>query len=305
MDIWDDKMTQCANYQKKHPVVKKVWQMAIEERRFDPDEGLCTLVLHVAGRYADPELGNKVIIKIKEMGFPWRPVYFPPLIQAYAAKSDWKSSFKLLHIMRKVGITPSKETAAPIAKALGRDIPAIRKALLTLHDLAKEDELDVVAVNVVIHSFAYNGLYEQCMSTYYLAPSWGIDINIETVDALLDACIHEKQVENGISIYERHIQDGLEPTASTLSKMVVLICTQDDYEEAFKYLELMKANGLKPLRGAYYRLVKKLAKANDPRLPWVLEEMKSCEYETPAHVQAYIEQHTAVEEKEDAENNNM
>lgn len=293
---------------KKHSVVKKAWQIAVEEKQFDPDEGLCTLVLHVAGRYGDPDLGNKAIIKINQMGFPWRSIYFPPLIQAYSSKSDWKSSFRLLHLMRTVGIPPTKETAMPIAKALGRDIPAIRKALLTLHDLAKENELDVVAVNVVIHSFAYNGLYDQCMSTYYLAPSWGVDVNIETVDALLDACIHNQEVENGVSIYERHTKDGLQPTASTLSKMVVLICTQENYEEAFKYLELMKQNGLKPLRGAYYRLVKKLAKANDPRLPWLLDEMQSCQYEMPTHIQAYIDQHcsNAAEEKDaDAVDHNM
>ena len=179
----------------------------------------------------------------------------------------------------------------PIADKLGKDLEAVRLAQKALYQLKKESALDILAFNVVIHSFAYNGEFGDAMETFGRAAELGVTINLETIHAALDACIHAKEAIIGVKIFEKYVQGDLAPNATTMSKMVTLMCSQDDYEDAFKYLEQMKSMGFVPLRGCYYRLVKKLASKQDSRLQIALDDMKACGYELTSYVQVYLERH--------------
>ncbi|KAI8139521.1 hypothetical protein BJV82DRAFT_513956 [Fennellomyces sp. T-0311] len=274
-----------------HEIVKDMWKIAVLDHNIAPDEGLCHYVLHVAAHYGDSSLGSDVIRVIGKLGYPYKESHFAPLIEAFAATGDWKSTLKVLHLMRAAGITPSQGTARPIAYKLGKDVEAIRLARDSLAQLKKEDSLDILAFNLIIHSFAYNNEYEDAMETFGRAAELGVTIDLETIHAILDACIHAEEAVMGAKIFDKYAHGNLSPNATTLSKMVTLMCTQDNYEDAFKYLEQMKSMGFVPLRGCYYRLVKKLASNQDSRLAIALDDMKTCGYDVTAYLQEHLDRH--------------
>ncbi|KAI7859369.1 hypothetical protein BDC45DRAFT_530614 [Circinella umbellata] len=287
-----------------HPVVKDMWKIAVLDNDIKPDEGLCHYILHVAADHGDSALGSDVIRVIGKLGFPYKGSHFAPLVEAFATTGNWKSTLQVVHLMRKAGVIPTQETTRSIASKLGQDADAIRIARAALDELNKESAVDILAFNVIIHAFAYNNQYADAMETFSKATEMQVKINIETIHAVLDACIHAKEANVGIKVFNQYVMSGdksIKPDATTMSKMVTLMCTQEDYEDAFKYLELMKKMGFVPLRGCYYMLVKKLATHQDSRLSIALEEMKVCGYQMSAFLQGHIDKHTPLTEEEEKE----
>ena len=285
-----------------------MWKIAVLDKGIKPDEGLCHYILHVAADHGDSALGSDVIRVIGKLGFPYKASHFAPLVEAFAMTGNWKSTLQVLHLMRKAGVIPTQETTRSIASKLGHDVDAVRIARTALDELKKENAVDILAFNVIIHAFAYNNQYADAMETFSKAAEMQVTINIETIHAVLDACIHAKEANVGIKVFNQYVMNGnksIKADSTTMSKMVTLMCTQDDYEDAFKYLELMKAMGLIPLRGCYYMLVKKLASHQDSRLSIALDEMKACGYEMSSFLQGHIDKHTQLTEEEEKARRNI
>lgn len=213
------------------------------------------------------------------------------LLETFALSGNIIGTFELFNVMRAVGIIPNKKTVAPIVSIFVHDKNAIEKAKDALHHIASanSEKLDIAAFNLVIHVLASSGKNEEAISLLNQIDEFGLKPNNETLDAALDACIHSKDVTLGEEIYKDMISKGVKKTVSTLNKMVVLMCTQDDYEDAFKYLEEMKHLSMVPYRGSYYKLVKKLAASNDSRLNIALDDMKDYGYKLSTHLEQYIQ----------------
>ncbi|KAI8393853.1 uncharacterized protein BYT42DRAFT_488631 [Radiomyces spectabilis] len=282
----------CAAVNDDYTIAKASWQVAVNEKKIRPDDGVCLHVLRLAGKHGDVRLANDVIRQVGEMGFCYTHMHFEPLVQAFASTMDLKRTFRIFSVMRQTGVQPNKNTAAPVVYKLGRDVNAIRQARESLLELAQEDAADIIAFNAILHAFAFNGQTEETIETYRNVSKFRVTPDVDTLNAVLDACIHSKNYANGVEILKEFQQVGIAMTATSLSKMVTLSLTQDNYEDAFKYLEETKSLGLVPLRGCYYMLVKKLARTNDPRLPTVIEDMKACGYEISTHINTHIERHS-------------
>lgn len=251
-----------------------------------PDEGLLLYVLNVAGKHNDPKLATDAIRIVGESGFPYKESHFMPLIEAFASTGDMKNTFKVFTAMRNVGVIPNKKTALPVVHKLGSDKNAIRQARA---ELDSAEEVDVSAFNLVIHALAHNKEYDEAISLFRDAERLGVKPNSETLDAALDVCIYRQDADLGKSIHEKLTNEGVKETVTTLSKMVTLMCTQEDYEDAFIYLEKMKQLGMTPLRGCYFKLVKTLSKAADSRLSLALDDMAAYGYPLSTHLTDYME----------------
>jgi pentatricopeptide repeat protein len=246
-------------------------------------------MLDLAGKNGDPTMAGDVIRYIGQEGYPYRECHFVPLIDAFASTGDMKNTFQVFSAMRKVGVIPNKKTAIPIAYRLGKDKNAVRKAREALREIAENgQEVDISAFNLVIHSLAYNKEYDDAISLYARSKEFNVIPNDETLSAALDACIHCKDAELGVSIYQELLSKGVKASVSSLSKMVTLMCTQEDYDDAFKYLERMKKLNMVPLRGCYFKLVKTLSRANDPRLEMAIDDMKACGYQLSTHMDDFM-----------------
>ena len=275
-----------------YEVVKARWRVVME-KRLEPEDGLCRLALGVAARAGDAELASDIIKVVGDLGYTYHESHFVALMEAYVSALDIGSTFQVLSLMRRAGIVPGRRMAAPIVRMLGSDTNAVNEASEALKQLAAQSlPVDVAALNAVIHSFAYNGENEKAIHLYESAAELRVVPDIETIEAVLDACIHSKRAEYGRALYMKFIENGvLEPTTRTLSKMIVLECTQPDYSLALEYLQKMKQHNLMPFIGCYYTVIKKLAVAQDPRLWGVLTEMESYGFKLSGYLNSFISQH--------------
>jgi len=78
----------------------------------------------------------------------------------------------------------------------------------------------------------------------------------------------------------------VQPNEETYEKMIRLCLTQDVYEDAFYYLEEMKAAEFVPPQTVYKALVLKCHSMNDTRMDIALEEMRECGYRIPTSLKA-------------------
>lgn len=259
-----------------------------------PDLGLCNYAMVVAARLEDPHLAYDILHTIQDLGYPYSEHHFCCLLEAFASTLDMKNTFLVFNTMRKAGIAPSIATSSSVAQKLGNDMNAIHRAKEALRSI---ENVDIVAFNLVIHAYAYNGNFEESMSTFAMAKELNVIPNIDTLNSLLDACIHAREPDNGVSILNLFEKNGIQPTTATLSKMIVLMCTKEHFEDAFIYLEKIKEMGNIPYRGSYYRLIKKLAASNDPRISMAIEDMKACGYSLSPYLQQYIDDKEELKEK--------
>ncbi|CAO3661355.1 unnamed protein product [Rhizopus stolonifer] len=280
-----------AAYNNEYGVIKTAWKEGVLKKGFKPDEGTCLHILNIAGKQGDPRLSSAVIDYLGKNGFTYRECHFQLLIESFAAKGDMKATFELFHVMRTAGIIPNRKTVTPIISIFVRDKNAIRNAKDALNKIAstEPEKLDITAFNLVIHVLASKGEHDDALSVLNQIYELKLKPNSETLDAALDICIHDQNIPLGVTMYKNMISDGIQRTPSIMSKMVTLMCTSDDYEDAFKYLEEMKQLDMIPYRGSYYKLVKKLATFNDPRLSVALEDMDAYGYELSTHLRRYIQ----------------
>lgn len=70
---------------------------------------------------------------------------------------------------------------------------------------------------------------------------------------------------------------GIRPDVLTYDRLVLVCLTEDDYEDAFRYLEEMKTmfEGSELRPGTFNALIKKCVAAGDKRTWDILEEMQS------------------------------
>jgi putative ATPase len=73
----------------------------------------------------------------------------------------------------------------------------------------------------------------------------------------------------------------IKPNQDTYENFIYLCLTQSNYEDAFFYLEEMKAAGFKPSASVYIALMDKCFESTDLRYQIALEEMEECGYTVP------------------------
>jgi pentatricopeptide repeat protein len=227
-----------------------------------------------------------VIRVLGQLGFPYRELHFSPLLEAFTLAGEMDKAFEIFSIMRNVGVIPKRHLVTPVARAFGQDTKAAMRAKECLDKRREEGrDVDIVAFNLVLHVLSYNGHNEEAYDMFERHKEYNVTPDTETLDAVLDSCIHLKDLEKGQHVYK---ELNVQPTSTTLSKMVALACTQEDYQDAFHYLEEMKHRGLTPLRGCYYKLVKTLSGAQDSRLQMALDDMEEYGYEISSHLKNYM-----------------
>ncbi|OZJ05754.1 hypothetical protein BZG36_01327 [Bifiguratus adelaidae] len=224
-----------------HEATQSCWKQTVTVYQIEPDEGTCMKVLHVAGQNGDVELANAVIDYYVTNGFDVGEPHFAPLLQAYAKSGQIKSAFELLAFMREKGVPPLKETAVPIYHQIRNDPSAIDGAFRILEELHRDGkDVDVTALNIIIHACAKAGDVQKAMEVYHGARDIGVIPNRDTYNSVLDACIAAKQPYEAKVIIDDMHSAGVSPDVVTYGKMVVVECTRSDYENAFNYLSEMK-----------------------------------------------------------------
>ncbi|KAK3827641.1 MAG: hypothetical protein J3Q66DRAFT_393967 [Benniella sp.] len=265
------------------------WKKAVKEMGACPDEGTCMLILNCAGHNEAPRLSAEVIQYMGENGMEFQEYHFAPLIQAFSRAAKYKSAFNVLSIMRTSGMKPTILTASSLLRAL--DEPShIEDAFVCMKEMHQEGKkVDVVALNVLIEACGRGRDLTRAMTIYETAPLLGVVPDTDTFNALLTGCIMDKNMTEGRNVIAMMQQAEVDPNVDTYQSLISLCLTQINYEDAFVYLEEMKSHDVIPSEGIYTSLIRKLARENDPRIKYAIEEMESFGYVVGPNLRQYIE----------------
>ncbi|KAG0332291.1 hypothetical protein BG000_010189 [Podila horticola] len=269
--------------------VEYCWKKGVKEMQSSPDEGTCMLLLNCAGHEKAPRLSAEVIQYMGESGMEFQEYHFAPLLQAFSLAKKFKSAFNVLSIMRTSGMTPTVLTATSLLKVL--DEPGyIEDALVCMQEMRKEGKVvDVLAFNVLIEACGRTKALTRAMTIFEMAPSLGVEPDTDSYNALLTGCIADRNMMEGKNVIEMMQRAGVDPNVDTYQSLITLCLTQINYEDAFMYLEEMKSHNVIPSEGIYTSLVRKLARENDMRIKFAVEEMESFGYVVGKNLREYIE----------------
>ncbi|KAK4688370.1 TRIAP1/MDM35 family protein, partial [Tremellales sp. Uapishka_1] len=256
--------------------VEEAWAKVIDQKEYTPDEGMILAVLGVAGRWGRPDLASKALEYLTLLSVRPQEHHLAPLLEAFCRAGQVPDAIQVLSYIRSSGITPSMVTVQPIVVILSQDVQVLDQAFYALEDMHKAGTpLDITALNALIEASANLSDLQRARATQTAASDLGLIPDVDTFNLVLSACIAARHRPLGDTILSEMASNSINPNATTYERMILLCATQPTYEDAFYYLEKMKAEGFKPTYAAYEALIRKCAAVQDTRWNLVGEEMES------------------------------
>ncbi|KAH9935671.1 uncharacterized protein B0H18DRAFT_976775 [Fomitopsis serialis] len=299
-DVWVDCLLTCAESLWEEGVLR-TWQKVVHELNILPDEGLCVQVLHTAGRHGLSALALDAFRVLGRIGVIWQEHHFAPVIEALCKEKRIKDALAMLEMMRSHHIIPLPETTLPISNAVSTNTDAVDTAWGCLEALHEEGrKIDISALNVIVRASVMLGDLQRAVGTYKAAGSLSLSPDVDTYNLLFAGCIAARHRQLGDKLLSEMKEARVRADVRTYERLVALCLTQANYEDAFFYLEEMKAEGHLPPRSVYVALIRKCVKLGDTRYKLALEEMLECGYEVSEALQRFIDSGGEQDEPEGA-----
>jgi Pentatricopeptide repeat domain/PPR repeat len=253
-------------------------------REFIP-EGLCLHILSTAARHGHPALATSVFDALATLKIQYQSHHFLPLIEAYVRCGDIRQAFIVIDIMRQSCLTPPQTyMLSPLIKEIGKSTQSLDRAFFILQDIIQKEgkRIDIVAFNCLLAACIHLNDASRAISTYRDAETLKVQPNIETFNILLNAAQIVAHTDLAMYILSDLKAAQITPNANTYRHVIMTFLRHPGalYDQAFLYLEEMKASGYIPAAGIYSSFVKKCVYQNDDRALSLLEEMKNLGYTT-------------------------
>lgn len=252
------------------------WNLVKENKLLDDlDLGACTNILNVCAKAGLPVLATQVFKHFAEHGTSPRSHHYTALIESYCRAGDVKNAFIILELMREEQIDRTPTTAAGILEFMAPDLTLIDRAFATLQDLKAEGHtLDTSALNVVIDASVLRRDLSRAVATYQEHEALEVQPDIHTLNGLLAGCVGAFQKDLALSLIkvfsDKH---KIQADARTFTNLISVCVLQEDYEDAFRYLEEMKEEGFQPPVEVYSLIIKRCVSLGDPRSKVAYDEM--------------------------------
>lgn len=249
-------------------------------------------VLHTAGRHGLDQLCLDAIRVLQGLGVTLRDYHFAPVVEAFSHLANFKDAFSTLSLMRSKGIIPNAETASPILNVLRENADSIDTAWTAIEELEKEGQaIDITAINTIIQGTLAHKDLQRAVGVYQILPELKVKPDVDTYNALFSGCIAAAHKELGEKILaEMREVAYVQPDAQTYERLIILALSGKTYEDAFVYLEEMKAANFYPPLSVYESIIARCVDDGDLRYKIALEEMTEFGYEITERLKRYIGQ---------------
>ncbi|PPQ89534.1 hypothetical protein CVT25_012206 [Psilocybe cyanescens] len=255
------------------------WPKVVDELSLLPPEGVCMGILNTAARSGLPDLATDVLRVLKLAEIDWQEYHFASLIEAFCRNGQVKEAFITLSIMRANGIDPLDSTTSFIYERINRDVDTLDSAWALIDEIQESaGGLDVDALKVIVKAAILLGDLQRAVGVYKSFPNYGLTPDLAVYNLLFQGCITARHRQLGDLLLADMKAAKIEPNQETFEKLIYLALTQETYEDAFFYLEEMKATKYMPPRDVYVALGDKCASVGDGRCKLVWQEMRECGY---------------------------
>ena len=247
-----------------------------------PNEGVCIAVLNTAARHGVPELATDVLRVLKLSGIAWQEYHLAALIEAFCRNNQLKEALITLHIMRSNKIMPLPTTLVSIIDSI-KDVESLDSTWAIIDEIHKaKSGLELDALKVIIQASVLLQDLQRAVGFYKSLSDYGLSPDVTIFNTLFDGCIAAQHRQLGdVLLADMKKSKYIKPNRETYEKIIQLCLTQDVYEDAFFYLEEMKAAGFVPTQAVYEALILKCRSMGDTRMDLALEEMLEYGYSMP------------------------
>jgi pentatricopeptide repeat protein len=207
-----------------------------------PSDGICLSALNLAGRYSDPVLATSCIRILSSRQTALSAYHYEALLTAYVGAEDLNTSFRILTIMSKAGLVPDSSTTRPLFLYLTSSaaLPLHAWTILTsLHEAGHI--IPIAAVNVILESLTILDQLDKAVDSYKQLHNICTDgPNTETFNSLLQGVARkEKRKDQAMFLAAEMAALGVKADQLTYDRLILACLREDDYEDAFRYLEEM------------------------------------------------------------------
>ncbi|KAJ2355122.1 hypothetical protein GGF43_002877 [Coemansia sp. RSA 2618] len=243
-------------------------------------EGDCLAGLDVAARAGDTTLATSIIEQLQRGGCPLEEMHFEPLLVAVLANAQWTPALRVLSMMRQSGYGVGQATLRPLERALAKaEQPEQMAEAVFAAVAASRDALPLVAdhvtLNALVAGLAQSGCVEAAESRL---TTWFTQLNVERTDgsyaAVIEACVARRNKTVAERVLMQLIDQGLTPSLRVYEAMLHISLVQPNYEDAFVYLEAMKAHAMVPSWRTLAAVVRRCARVRDVRAQTAIKEMR-------------------------------
>jgi len=248
---------------------------------------MCLSTLNLAARYSDPPLATSCIRILSSRQSALSPYHYEALLTAYVGVQDLRTAFRILTIMTKAGLTPDMSTTRPIFLYLtsAPSLPSHAWSILeSLHEAGHP--IPVAAINVILEAFNILGQVDTAVTTYkQLHNICESGPNTETFNILLQGVSKQRHKKDlAMFLAAEMAALGVKADRLTYDRLILVCLKEDDYEDAFRYLEEMIVvgegketedgkRGWWMRAGTAQELVRRCVVENDERFWNLLKEM--------------------------------
>ncbi|WFD32072.1 hypothetical protein MSPP1_003114 [Malassezia sp. CBS 17886] len=278
--------------------IPEAWEHAVARGGLVPDEGLALQILVVAGRAGHAQFADTLLHALPDMlrDVEVHEWHIAPVLDASCRAGRFREAIDLVVRMAQRGVAFSPPTFATLTAHAAVDDAALERAADALCAACAEPRAPPVSVlDAVLYAAADRGQLAVAERTLALctppgAPvGGGVQPGTKTYDVLLLSCVSAGDLSAGERAMASLAARGLEPTRTTLERLVRLHLQQPNCDAAFAVLEDTKARGLVPTRRTYAALVWSCWQQQDPRYHAVLQEMQEAQYEPGERLRALVD----------------
>jgi tetratricopeptide (TPR) repeat protein len=196
------------------------------------------------------------------------------------------TAFRVLGIMTTAGFEPDSGTTRPLFSHLTSADGRPHSAWEILRTHFEDGHLiPTAAINVIIEAYIRLENFEQAINVYKeLHTVCETGPNIETINVLLQGAERRKAKETAMFLASEMVALGIKPNLLTYDRLIMVCLHEQDYEDAFNYLEEMVEVGKNQYqdtgrkgwwmrKGTAFAMIQKCAaSSSDPRGISILEE---------------------------------
>ncbi|KAI0841934.1 hypothetical protein F5Y06DRAFT_258633 [Hypoxylon sp. FL0890] len=274
--------------------IKYIWDRSVSPGYINPPDGVVMNILNAASNHADAPLAVSAIQMLSNRGKKLELHHYEALIDIHAQEKDLRKAFTILCIMAKADLRPDLSTTRSIFRILRESSSETDRALEVLNDLKSQYQVPTAAFNVVLEATeAHYGfkmasdLYRNVRQVCTAGP------DLETYHILLRHCTMRKSMN---FLFAEMEALSIEPTQTTYDHLIRISCMQDNYEQAFHFLEKMRTirtaglpNDWWMSRDVALALVRRCIQAEDIRVQDLIEECRKRGMSIDAEVQEWLE----------------
>ncbi|KAI1415876.1 hypothetical protein F5Y13DRAFT_155552 [Hypoxylon sp. FL1857] len=273
--------------------IKYIWDRSVSPGYLNPPDGVVMNILNTASNHADAPLAISAIQMLSNRGRKLDLHHYEALIDIHTQQKDLRKAFAILCIMAKANLRPDLSSTRSISRILRESSSETDHALNILNDLKSHYQVPSAAFNVVLEATEAHYGIKVALDLYRSVRQVCADgPDLETYHVLLQHCTMRKSMNFLFAEMEAF---SIEPTQTTYDHLVRISSMQDNYEQAFQFIDKMKTSKTAGLpnnwwlsRGSALALIRRCIQAEDIRMQELIEECRKRDMSIDTEVQELL-----------------